>query len=168
MVTDASDWRVEFPFVVLTPDTEQEVLTLVQVCIELGLAIIPRGGGTGYTGGAVPLTVNSVVINTEKLDELGNVVFQNIAVKPEPDTEVQSQNIATIAAGGGVVTRRVSEQAEEEGLVFAVDPTSQDASCIGGNIAMNAGGKKAVMWGTTLDNLLSWKIVTPECPLDAD
>ncbi len=161
-VTDASDWRVEFPFVVLTPDTEQEVLTLVQVCIELGLAIIPRGGGTGYTGGAVPLTVNSVVINTEKLDELGNVVFQNIAVKPEPDTEVQSQNIATIAAGGGVVTRRVSEQAEEEGLVFAVDPTSQDASCIGGNIAMNAGGKKAVMWGTTLDNLLSWKIVTPD------
>ncbi len=161
-VTDASDWRVEFPFVVLTPDTEQEVLTLVQVCIALGLAIIPRGGGTGYTGGAVPLTANSVVINTEKLDDIGIVDHQMVAVKPDAEEEVQQQSIPTIATGAGVVTRRVSEQAEEKGLVFAVDPTSQDASCIGGNIAMNAGGKKAVMWGTTLDNLLSWKMVTPD------
>src|SRR5690606_18257979 len=62
----------------------------------------------------------------------------------------------------GVVTRRVSDMAGANGLVFAVDPTSQDASCIGGNIAMNAGGKKAVMWGTTLDNLVSWRMVTPD------
>jgi FAD/FMN-containing dehydrogenase len=46
--------------------------------------------------------------------------------------------------------------------VFAVDPTSAEASCIGGNIAMNAGGKKAVLWGTALDNLVSWRMVTPE------
>ncbi len=161
-VTDASDWRVEFPFVVLTPDSEQEVLTLVQVCIELGLAIIPRGGGTGYTGGAVPLTASSVVINTEKLDALGIVDFQSVDVQPDPDKQITTHSVATIATGAGVVTRRVSERAEEKGLVFAVDPTSQDASCIGGNIAMNAGGKKAVMWGTTLDNLLSWKMVTPD------
>ena len=51
-------------------------------------------------------------------------------------------------AGAGVVTRRVSEAAERDGFVFAVDPTSADACCIGGNIAMNAGGKKAVLWGT--------------------
>ena len=54
-VTDASDWRVEYPFVVLTPDTEAEMAKVVQACVELGLGIIPRGGGTGYTGGAVPL-----------------------------------------------------------------------------------------------------------------
>ena len=54
-VTDATDWRVEYPFVVLHPDTEEEVRGLVQGCIELGLTIIPRGGGTGYTGGAIPL-----------------------------------------------------------------------------------------------------------------
>jgi FAD/FMN-containing dehydrogenase len=46
--------------------------------------------------------------------------------------------------------------------VFAVDPTSAEASCVGGNIAMNAGGKKAVLWGTALDNLASWRMVTPE------
>ncbi len=67
---------------------------------------------------------------------------------------------AVIEGGGaGVVTRRVMEVAEEEGLVFAVDPTSADASCIGGNVAMNAGGKKAVLWGTAIDNLASWRMV---------
>jgi FAD/FMN-containing dehydrogenase/Fe-S oxidoreductase len=69
--------------------------------------------------------------------------------------------VATIACGAGVVTRRVMEAAEAAGLVFAVDPTSADASCIGGNVAMNAGGKKAVLWGTALDNLVSWRMVTP-------
>ena len=64
--------------------------------------------------------------------------------------------------GAGVVTRRVSDLAEVHGLAFAVDPTSQDASTIGGNIAMNAGGKKAVLWGTALDNLASWRMVTPD------
>ena len=69
-VTDATDWRVEYPFVVLCPDTESEVRDLVEACIELGLTIIPRGGGTGYTGGAIPLTARTAVINTEKLERL--------------------------------------------------------------------------------------------------
>ena len=153
-VTDASDWRVEYPFLVLTPDSEQEVAALVRACIELGLTIIPRGGGTGYTGGAVPLDADSAVINTEKLDAIGAIEHTELPGVDHP--------VATIRVGAGVVTRRVSEAAEAEGLVFAVDPTSQDASCIGGNVAMNAGGKKAVMWGTTLDNLVSWRMVTPD------
>ena len=66
--TDATDWRVEIPFVVLAPDTEDEIPGLVRACVELGLTIIPRGGGTGYTGSAVPLTPFAAVINTEKLD----------------------------------------------------------------------------------------------------
>ena len=63
-VTDATDWRVELPFVVVNPDTELEVSSIVKACIKLGLTIIPRGGGTGYTGGAIPLVSQSVVINT--------------------------------------------------------------------------------------------------------
>lgn len=153
-VTDASDWRVEFPLVVITPENEEEVQKLVVSCIALGLSIIPRGGGTGYTGGAVPLQSDSVVINTEKLEQLAEVEQKFIG---GVDTK-----IPTIRAGAGVVTRRVSEKAEQAGYVFAVDPTSQDASCIGGNVAMNAGGKKAVLWGTTLDNLISWRMVTPD------
>jgi FAD/FMN-containing dehydrogenase/Fe-S oxidoreductase len=152
--TDATDWRVEFPFVVISPDNEAGVAAIVQACIDLGLTIIPRGGGTGYTGGAIPLDAHSVVINTEKLDRLGTVEPKNINGVDHP--------VATVHCGAGVVTRRVSEQAEAHDLVFAVDPTSQDASCIGGNVAMNAGGKKAVLWGTTLDNLVSWRMVTPD------
>src|SRR3546814_10073087 len=72
-VTDATDWRVEYPFVVLTPDGEDEIAALVRGCIELGLTIIPRGGGTGYTGGAVPLTWKSAVINTAKLETMSDV-----------------------------------------------------------------------------------------------
>src|SRR6185295_2731540 len=70
--------------------------------------------------------------------------------------------VATIWSEAGVVTQRVADAAERAGFVFAVDPTSAEASCIGGNVAMNAGGKKAVLWGTALDNLASWRMVTPE------
>jgi len=152
-VTDATDWRVEYPFVVLTPDSEDEMAGLVKGCIELGLTIIPRGGGTGYTGGAIPLTPLSAVINTEKLLKLGAVEMK---VLPGLDREY-----ATVHSEAGVITNKVSEAAEKAGFVFAVDPTSAHASCIGGNIAMNAGGKKAVLWGTALDNLASWRMVDP-------
>ena len=153
-VTDATDWRVEYPFVVLTPDSEVEMAGLVKTCIELGLTIVPRGGGTGYTGGAVPLTWKSAVINTEKLEAMTEVEMRTL---PGLDHAV-----ATIWSEAGVVTQRVADAAERGGFVFAVDPTSAEASCIGGNIAMNAGGKKAVLWGTALDNLASWRMVTPQ------
>ncbi|MDH5544716.1 MAG: FAD/FMN-binding oxidoreductase [Gammaproteobacteria bacterium] len=153
-VTDATDWRVEFPFVVIYPDTESEVRDIVAACIECGLTIVPRGGGTGYTGGAIPLFENTAVINTEKLEALSGVEFRQIEGVEHP--------VATIRAECGVVTRRVADAAEEVGQIFAVDPTSIDASTIGGNIAMNAGGKKAVLWGTTIDNLVSWRMVTPD------
>jgi FAD/FMN-containing dehydrogenase len=152
--TDATDWRVELPFVVVSPDTEAEVAPVVRALIDAGLSIIPRGGGTGYTGSAVPLDAQCAVINTEKLDFLSEV--EEVALPGVAD------KVPTVRTGAGVVTRRVSELADGHGLAFAVDPTSQDASTIGGNIAMNAGGKKAVLWGTTLDNLASWRMVTPE------
>jgi hypothetical protein len=153
-VTDATDWRVEYPFVVLTPDTEAEMAALVKGCIDLGLTIIPRGGGTGYTGGAVPLTWKSAVINTEKLEAMSEVEWVEL-----PGVEGR---VPTVWTEAGVVTQRVADAAERAGHVFAVDPTSAEASCIGGNIAMNAGGKKAVLWGTALDNLASWRMVTPD------
>lgn len=153
-VTDATDWRIEYPFVVVNPDHEKEVAPLVRALIELDLTIIPRGGGTGYTGGAIPMDAMSAVINTEKLDQYSPVSMQELAglegLHP------------VISCGAGVVTRRIEEAATAAGWVFAVDPTSADACCIGGNIAMNAGGKKAVLWGTTLDNLAWWKMVNPQ------
>jgi FAD/FMN-containing dehydrogenase len=117
--TDATDWRVETPFVVLTPDTEAEIPGLVRACFESGLTVIPRGGGTGYTGSAVPLTPFAAVINTEKLERIDAVQPQALpGVEPVP----------TLFTEAGVVTRRVEEAAQRAGFVFAVDPTSADAS----------------------------------------
>jgi FAD/FMN-containing dehydrogenase/Fe-S oxidoreductase len=152
--TDATDWRIAMPFVVIKPDNEKEIAAIVRACIELGLTIIPRGGGTGYTGGAIPLHANTAVINTEKLENLSPVLQTELA-------GVDGEH-PVVECGAGVITRRVSDLADNNGYAFAVDPTSQDASTIGGNISMNAGGKKAVIWGTALDNLVSWRMVTPD------
>ncbi len=102
----------------------------------------------------MPLTWKSAVINTEKLEALTEVEHVEL---PGVDHKVP-----TVWTEAGVVTQRVADAAERAGFVFAVDPTSAEASCIGGNIAMNAGGKKAVLWGTALDNLASWRMVTPD------
>ena len=152
--TDATDWRVEYPMVVLKPDTEGEVADMVKACIDLGLTVIPRGGGTGYTGGAIPLYEDTAVINLEKLEDIQAINEQSLPAS--------KRSMSTIKVEAGVVTKRVAERAALKNLAFAVDPTSQDASTIGGNIAMNAGGKKAVIWGTTLDNLVRWKMVTAD------
>ena len=102
-VTDATDWRVEYPFVVLTPDSEAEMAGLVKGCIELGLTIIPRGGGTGYTGGACPLTWKSAVINTEKLEAMTEVEMLPL--------RGVAHAVPTIWTEAGVVTQRVADAA---------------------------------------------------------
>ena len=102
----------------------------------------------------MPLTWKSAVINTEKLEAMSEVELIALPGVSEP--------VATVWTEAGVVTQRVADAAERAGFEFAVDPTSAEASCIGGNIAMNAGGKKAVLWGTALDNLVSWRMVTPQ------
>ena len=89
------------PFVVLTPDTEEEDPPLVRELVDLGLTIIPRGGGTGYTGGVIPLTRRSAVINTESSMALGAIEHLELpgVARPQP----------TIRAGAGVVTKRVMD-----------------------------------------------------------
>ena len=153
-VTDATDWRVEYMLADLALDTEIEMAGLVQACFELDLTTIPRGGGTGYTGGAIPLTCKSAVINTEKLEATSDLEWVKVPGHEQP--------LPTVWTEAGVVTQRVADAAERGGHAFAVDPTSAEASCIGGNIAMNAGNKKAVLCGPALDNLASWRMVTPE------
>ncbi|MDX8378162.1 MAG: DUF3683 domain-containing protein [Mariprofundales bacterium] len=145
--TDATDWRQEVPFCVLTPDSPAEISGLIIACQQLGMTLIPRGGGTGLCGAAVPLHVDSVMLNTEKLDAIGS---------PQ-QLEHNNRNIHTITAQCGAVTGQVMQAAKP--YVFATDPTSLWACSIGGNIATNAGGKHAVLWGTCVDNLLSWKMV---------
>lgn len=148
-ITDATDWRVACPEVVVYPDSETELAGLIEVARDLGLKVIARGGGTGLTGGAVPVYRNTMVINTEKLRVIDGI----------REYEVAGKKIPVIRLGAGVVTESAMDYARNNGYIFATDPTSSWASTIGGNIAENCGGKKAVMWGTAIDNIYSFKII---------
>ncbi len=149
--TDATDWRHHHPFCVVTPDDARELPGLIRAARKLDLVVIPRGGGTGLCGGSVPLQNNAVIINVEKFDRIDPVTTVDIG---------GGRQVPTITAGAGAVTGRVMEAAKPH--IFATDPTSLWACTIGGNVASNAGGKHAVIWGTCVDNLLSWTMVRPD------
>ncbi|NTW70211.1 MAG: DUF3683 domain-containing protein [Chlorobiaceae bacterium] len=154
--TDATDWRLHLPSAVVTPDHESQVAPLITAIAAMGLNIIPRGAGTGLTGGAVPLRSRCVIINMEKLNHI-----RGISVRTFELDNGMSAEASVIGVEAGVVTEKAMEEADEHGLVFATDPTSEWSCTVGGNIAENAGGKMAVRWGTCIDNLLEWQMAMP-------
>lgn len=158
--TDATDWRLHLPVAVVTPDAEEQVGRLVTAIADLGLKIVPRGAGTGLTGGAVPLRSRCVIINMEKLNRIRAVAVREFCLH---DGSRRQASVMEVEAG--VITENARNEAREHGLVFATDPTSEWSCTIGGNIAENAGGKMAVRWGTCIDNLLEWRMAMPsgEC-----
>ncbi|HUI64464.1 MAG TPA: DUF3683 domain-containing protein [Bacteroidota bacterium] len=154
--TDATDWRLHLPVAIARPTREEQVGPLVRAIAGLGLRIVPRGGGTGLTGGAIPVADECVVINTESLSRIDPV-----AMTPQVGDTAGPQ-VPVLGAGAGAITKDVMDAAASAGWVFATDPTSAWASTIGGNIAENAGGKRAVLWGTAIDNIFSFRIVLPD------
>ena len=154
--TDATDWRLHLPVAVVLPAPRSQVAPLLAAIGRLGLSAIPRGGGTGLTGGAVPLRPGCVVVNTERLDRIRGICGARL--QAAGGRTVQA---LVLEVEAGVVTERAMEHAAARGLVFATDPTSAWASTIGGNIAENAGGKGCVQWGTCIDNLVSWRMALP-------
>lgn len=149
--TDATDWRLHLPAAVVFPQAEAQVAPLLLAIEGLRLKAVARGAGTGLTGGAIPLAPGCVVINTERLNRI--LAFGEM--------ELGGGTIPFIDAQAGVVTESAMQEAEHRGWVFATDPTSAWACTLGGNIAENAGGKMAVLWGTAVDNLLSWRMALP-------
>ncbi len=154
--TDATDWRLHLPLAVVTPDDEQQVAPLLVAIARLGLKVVPRGAGTGLTGGAVPLRAQCIVVNTEKLNHIRAISQRQFHLQDGGTVTAQ-----VMEAEAGVITEKAMEHAAEHGLVFATDPTSAWACTVGGNIAENAGGKLAVRWGTCIDNLIEWRMAMP-------
>ncbi|MBN2140137.1 MAG: FAD-binding oxidoreductase [Desulfovibrionaceae bacterium] len=142
--TDATDLRLELPMFVTFPETADQVRRLIALANELGFGIVPRGGGTGLTGGAIPLTGRCAVLSLAR--------FKKIL-----DIDPQAM---TLTAQAGVITLDAIEAAESQGLLFTVDPASKAASTLGGNISENSGGPYAFEYGTTIDNILSYRMVT--------
>ena len=154
--TDATDWRLHLPLAVVTPDKEEQVAPLLLAIARLGLKVVPRGAGTGLTGGAVPLRSGCIAVNTEKLNHIRAISQREFHLE---DGRTATARVLEVEAG--VVTEKAMEHAAEHGLVFATDPTSAWACTVGGNIAENAGGKLAVRWGTCIDNLIEWRMAMP-------
>ncbi len=143
--TDATDLRMELPLLVVEPDNTEQVSALVRLANELKFALIPRGGGSGATGGSVPARRRTVIVSVTRLSRIKSVDSHNM----------------TMTCEAGVLTNDAIKAAAAEGTLFTVDPASKQASTIGGNVAENAGGPFAFEYGTTLDNLLWWNMVTP-------
>ncbi|HSO18071.1 MAG TPA: FAD-binding and (Fe-S)-binding domain-containing protein, partial [Desulfosarcina sp.] len=155
--TDATNWRLCLPLAVVRPTREAQVPASIRILAGAGVKVIPRGGGTGLTGGSVPLGDGCVMVNTERLNRIRGIDTREIAT---PDGGSRSVDVIDLEAG--VITDAAMAAAAARGLVFATDPTSAWACTIGGNIAENAGGKTAVLWGTAIDNLLAYAIAMPD------
>lgn len=126
------------PDAVLLPRSADEVAALLGWCYERDLPIVPRGGGTGFSGGATPLG-GGIVIGVERLRTVGEI---------DPASW-------TLRVGAGLTTWDVQRLARESGLWYPVDPGAGEASCIGGNVATNAGGPHAFKYGVTGHRVLA-------------
>jgi FAD/FMN-containing dehydrogenase/Fe-S oxidoreductase len=147
--TDATDLRMELPAMVVFPETTEQIQKIVRLANELGFAIVPRGGGSGLTGGAVPAKWRTVVLSMTRFSKILSV-----------DTETKR-----LCAQTGVLTLNAGQEAARHGMLFTVDPASKAASSLGGNVSENAGGPFAFEYGTTIDNVAGYTMVTPsgEC-----
>ena len=143
--TDATDLRMELPLLVVEPDNTEQVSALIRLANEMKFALIPRGGGSGMTGGAVPARRRTVIVSLARLTHIGPIDLEDM----------------TVTCQAGANTQAVITAVAEKGALFSVDPASKQAASIGGNVSENAGGPMAFEYGTTLDNLLWWRMVTP-------
>lgn len=132
------------PEVVLRPRTAKEISQIMRLCNTARLPVTPRGGGTGLSGGALPQW-GGVVIATDRLNSILQIDERNLQVTVEP----------------GVITEVLQEAVKEKGLFYPPDPSSRGTCFIGGNVAENAGGPKAVKYGVVKDYVLNLEMVLP-------
>lgn len=128
---------------VVLPTTQQQIADTVHLCQQHKVRITARGAGTGTTGASVPLD-NSIVLSTEKMDRI---------IKIDPDNRV-------MVVEPGVRNQAVQDAAAKHGFFWAPDPTSSSICTVGGNLAYNSAGPRAVKYGTPRENTLGLSCVT--------
>ena len=135
----------QLPMVVVLPENEAQIVDILKICLRLAVQIVPRGAGTGLSGGAMPIA-DGVVLSTARLNKI-------ISLDPYARTAVVQPGVRNLA---------ISEAAQAHGLYYAPDPSSQIACSIGGNVAENSGGVHCLKYGLTVHNVLRVSVVTIE------
>ncbi|MBU1371335.1 MAG: FAD-binding protein [Bacteroidetes bacterium] len=133
-----------FPDVILKPKTVTDISAIMKYCNEHCIAVTPRGGGTGLSGGALPVR-GGVVLSLEKLDQIIEIDERNLQVTVEP----------------GVITENLMNAVAEKGFLYPVDPSSKGSCFIGGNMAHGSGGPRVVKYGTIREYVLNLEVVLP-------
>ncbi|MPM06498.1 putative FAD-linked oxidoreductase [bioreactor metagenome] len=133
------------PEVVITPTSADQIAAVMKLATRERIPVTPRGAGSGLSGGAIPL-FGGIVLSVEKMNKV---------------LEIDEANL-TVTAEAGIVTNELNEQLKSRGLFFAGYPMSLETCFLGGNIAENAGGGKAVKYGVTGRYILGMEVVTPQ------
>jgi glycolate oxidase len=132
------------PQLVLRPTKVEEVAAILRFCNENKIPVTPSGARTGLSGGALAIH-GGVVLSMEKFNRILHIDEDNLQVTTEP----------------GVITQVLQEAVKEKGLFYPPDPASKGSCFIGGNVAENSGGPKAVKYGVTADYVLNLEVVLP-------
>ena len=132
------------PDVVIKPKTAQQISEIMILCNDHKIPVTPRGAGTGLSGGALPFHAG-VLISFERMNSIIEIDERNLQVTTEP----------------GVITEVLQNAVKEKGLFYPPDPSSKGSCFIGGNIAENSGGPKAVKYGVVKDYVLNLEVVLP-------
>lgn len=132
------------PGVVIKPRTAEEISAIMRICNEHHIPVTPRGAGTGLSGGALPHR-GGVLLSMERMNSILEIDERNLQVTTEP----------------GVITEVLQNAVKEKGLFYPPDPSSRGSCFIGGNIAENSGGPKAVKYGVVKDYVLNLEVVLP-------
>ena len=132
------------PEVVVKPRTAVEISELLKICNSRKIPVTPRGAGTGLSGGALPVK-NGVVLSMERFSKILNIDELNLQAMVEP----------------GVITEVFQNAVKEKGLFYPPDPASRGSCFLGGNLANNSGGPKAVKYGVTRDYVINMEVVLP-------
>jgi glycolate oxidase len=141
---DATRFR-SLPDAVARPATSEEVARVVGIALEEGIPVVPRGAGTGLSGGSVP-ACGGIVVSTERMNSPARIHKEDLYAEVQP----------------GAITGDFQDQVEARGLFYPPDPASRSACTIGGNVAECAGGLTGLKYGTTKNYVLGLELVTPE------
>ena len=141
---DETEELLYLPQLALRPANTEQVSAIMKICNNFKIPVTPRGAGTGLSGGALP-HLGGIVIATDRMNKILEIDEKNLQVTTEP----------------GVITEVLQNAVKEKGLFYPPDPSSKGSCFIGGNIAENSGGPKAVKYGVVRDYVLNLEVVLP-------